>query len=93
MKHGISDDFSHEPKTVKQARVSSPKPSVKRHMSPKDGGSEQGREDSSAMSKSPDLQVAPSWPPHESKRGQKKSSSVSDNSLSLPPAKVNHRCT
>ena len=99
MKHRLSDDFGLQPKTVKQARVSSPKPSVKRYMSPKGGGSGQPREregDPSAVSKSCDVQVAPSPPPHESKRGQKRSpsgSSVSDDSLSPLPVKVNYRCT
>ena len=68
-------------------------------MSPKGGGSEQGRErevDPSAVSKSSDLQLAPSRLPRASNRGQKRSpsgSSVSDDSLLLPPVKVNHRCT
>ena len=68
-------------------------------MSPKGGGSEQERErevDPSAVSKSSDLQLAPSRLPHESKRGQRRSpsgSSVSDDSLSLPLVEVNHRCT
>ena len=94
--HRLSDDFSLEPE-LKKVRVSSPKPSVERHMSSKGGGSGQGRErewDSSAVSKSSDFQVAS--PPHESKRGQKRSlsgSSVSDDSLSPPLVKVNYRCT
>ena len=100
VKHRLSDDFSLEPelKTVKQARVSSPKPSVERHMSHKGGGSRQERErewDSSAVSKNSDFQIAPPTPPHN-KRGQKRSpsgSSVSDDSLSPLPVKVNHRCT
>ena len=61
-------------------------------LSPK--GGEQGRErETSVASKSCDLQVSPS---HESKRGQTSSSSgssVSDDSLSPPPVKVNYRCT
>ena len=99
VKHQLSDDFSQEQKTVKQAQVSIPKPSVKRHMSSKGGGGEQGREregNPSAVSKSYDLQVAPPTPPHESKREHKRSlsgSSVSDDSLSPPPVKVNYRCT
>ena len=99
VKHQLFDDFSHEQMTVKQARISSPKPSVKRHMSPKGGGSGQGRErevDPSAVSRSYDLEVAPRLPTHESKRGQKRSLSgsyESDDSLSPPPVKVNHRCT
>ena len=94
VKRQLSDDFSQKQMTAKQARVSSPKPSVKRHMSHKGGGSGQERErewDPSAMSKSSDLQVAPFPPPHESKRGQKRSptgSSGSDDSLSPPPVKV-----
>ena len=55
VKRQLSDDFSQEQKTVKQARVSSPKPSDKRHMFPKGGGSEQWRErkgNPSAVSKS-----------------------------------------
>ena len=96
MKHPLSDDF-HELKTAKQARVSSQKSSNKWHMSPKGGGSGQEREregDPSTESKSCDLQVAFSSPPHESKRGRKRSlsgSSVSDDSLSPPLVKVNHR--
>ena len=101
VKHRLSDDFSLEPelKTVKQARVSSPKPSVERHMSHKGGGSRQEREreyDSSAVSKSSDFQVAPPPPPYDNKRGQKRSpsgSSVSDDSLTPSPVKVNHWCT
>ena len=95
VKRQLSDDFSQEQKTVKQARVSSSKPSVKRHMSHKGGGSEQWREregDPSAVSTSCNLQVAPPTPPHESKRGQKRSlsgSSVSDDSLSPPTVTVN----
>ena len=99
VKHLPSDDFSLEPRKVKQARASSPKPSIKRHMSPKGGVSGQARKregDPSAVSESCDLQVAPSPPPHESKRGQKRSpsgSSVSDDSLSPPPLKVDYRRT
>ena len=101
VKHRLSDDFTLEPelKTVKQARLSSPKPSVERLMSHKGGGSRQERErewDSSAVSKSSDFQITPPPPPHDNKRGQKRSpsgSSVSDDSLSPPPVKVNHRCT
>ena len=99
VKHQPSDDFSLDPKTVKQARASSPEPSVKRHMSPKDGGSGQGREreaDLSAVSRSYDLEVASHLPTHESKGGQKRSLSgsyESDDSLSPPSVKVNHRCT
>ena len=99
VKHRLPDDFNLEQKRVKQARVSSPKPSVKRHMSSKGGSSEQGREregDPSVVSKSYDLQVAPHLPPHESNRGQKRSlsgSSGSDDSLPPPPVKVNHWCT
>ena len=98
VKHRLPDEFSLEPKMMKQARVSSPKPILKRHMSPEGGGSGHRRErkgDPSAVSKSCDVQVAP-LPPHESKRGQKRSpsgSSVSDDSLSPPPVKVNYRCT
>ena len=98
VKHQLSNDFSLEPKTVKQARISSPKPSVKRHMSHKGGGSGQGRErevEPSAVSRSYDLEVAPCLPTHESKCGQKRSLSASyesDDSLSPPPVKVNHRC-
>ena len=97
VKHRLSSDSSQVPKIVKKAQVSSLKPSVKRHMSSKGGGSEQGREregDHSALSKSCDLQVAP--PPHASKSGQKRSlsgSSMSDDSLSPPLIKVNQRCT
>ena len=68
VKHRLSSDSSQVPKIVKKARVSSLKPSDKRHMSSKGGGSEHGREregDPSALSKSCDLQVAP--PPHASK--------------------------
>ena len=96
VKRRISEDFSVEQKTVKQPRVSSPKPSVKSHMPLKGDGCEQWRkreEDPSAVPKSCDLQVAP---PHENKRGQKRSrrcSSVSDDSLSPHPVKVNHRGT
>ena len=101
VKHRLSDDFSLEPelKRVKQARVSSPKPSVERLMSHKGGGSWQERErewDSSAVSKSSDFQIAPPTPSHDNKRGQKRSPSgsyESDDSLSPPPVKVNHRCT
>ena len=101
VKHQLSHDFSLEPelKTVKRARVSSPKPSVERLMSHKGGGSQQERErewESSAVSKSSDFQIAPPPLPHDNKRGQKRSlsgSSVSDDSLSSPPVKVNHRCT
>ena len=82
---------------VKQTQVSGRKPSVKKHLSPKGGGQAREREgDPSAVSKSFDLQDAPPPPPHESKRGQKRSpsgSSVSDDSVSPPPVKVNHRCT
>ena len=95
VKHQLSDDFSLEPKKVKQARISSPIPSVERHMSHKGGGSGQGRErevNSSVVSRSYDLEVAPRLPMHESKRGQKRSC-VSDDSLSPPPVKVNYRCT
>ena len=59
--------------------------------------SEQGSErkvDHSAVSKSYDLQVAPPPPPQENERGQKRSpsgSSVSDDSLSPTPVKVNYR--
>ena len=96
VKHQLSDDFSLEPKKVKQARISSPKPSVKRHMFPKGGGSGQGWEREvkpSTVSRSYDLEVAPHLPMHESKGGQKRSLSgsyESDDSLSPPPVKVNH---
>ena len=92
----LSDDFSLEPNQHEypvQTQV------IRRYMSSTDGGSGQGREregDPSAVSESSDLQVAPPLPPHESKRGQKRSpsgSSVSDDSLSPPPVKVNFRCT
>ena len=95
VKRQLSDDFSQEQKTVKQARLSSSKLSVKRHMSPEGGGSEQWREregDPSAVSKSYGLQVATPPPPHENKGGQKRSlsgSSVSDDSPSPPTVKVN----
>ena len=62
-------------------------------------GSEQGREregDTSAGSKSCDIQDVPPLPPHESKRGQKRSPSgspLSDDLLSPPPVKVNCRHT
>ena len=66
-------------------------------MSPKGGGQAREREGGpSTVSKSFDLQEAPPPPPHESKRGQKRSpsgSSVSDDSVSPPPVKVNNRCT
>jgi len=97
VKHQLSYDFSLEPKTVKQAQVSSPKQSVNRHMSSIGGDSGQGwkREvDPSAVSRSYDLEVAPRLPTHESKGGQKRSLSgsyESDDSLSPPPVKVNHR--
>ena len=97
VKHQLSSDSSQVPMIVKKARVSSLKPSVKRHRSSKGGGSEHGWEregDPSALSKSYGLQVAP--PPHASKSGQKRSlsgSSMSDDSLSPPLIKVNHRCT
>ena len=99
VKHQLSDDFSLDPKTVKQAQISSPKPSVERHLSPKGGGSGQGREreeNPSAVSRSYDLEVAPHLPTHESKSGQMRSltgSYGSHDSLSPPPVKVNHRCT
>ena len=96
VKYQLWDDFSLEPKTVKQAQISNLKPSVERHMSPKGGGSGQGRErevDPSAVSRSYDLEVVPRLATHESKRGQKRSLSgsyESDDSLSPPPVKVNH---
>ena len=42
VKHQLSDDFSLESKIVKEARISNQKPSVKRHMSSKGGGSGKG---------------------------------------------------
>ena len=53
VKHQPSDDFNLDPKTVKQARASSPKPSVKSHMSPKGGGSGQGWEREADLSQCP----------------------------------------
>ena len=73
VKHRLSNDFSLEPKTVKQARVSSPKLSVKRHMSPKGDGGGGGQAweregDPSAVSKNFDLQDASPPPPREQER-------------------------
>ena len=95
VKHQLSNDFSLEQKTVKQARISNPKQSVNRHMSSIGGDSGQGWErevDPSAVSRSYDLEVAPRLLTHESKGGQKRSPSgsyESDDSLSPPPVKVN----
>ena len=106
VKHQHSDDSSLEPKTVKQARVSSPTSMSIQHEHPaqsqllRGSGSERGREregDTSAVSNSCDMQVAPPLPPHDSKRGGQKrspsSSSLSDDSLSPLPVKVNYRRT
>ena len=105
VKHQRSDDSSREPKTVKQARVSSPTSMSIQHEHPAQSqllrgrSSEQGREregDTSTVSKSCDVEAAPPLSPHEGKRGQKRSPSsspLSDDSLSPPPVKVNYRRT
>ena len=105
VKHQRSDDSSQEPKKVKQARVSSPTSMSIQLKYPaqsqllRGSGSGRGREregDTSAVSKSCDMQVTPPLPPHEGKRGIKRSPSgspLSDDSLSPPPVKVNYRHT
>ena len=106
VKHQHSDDSSLEPKTVKQARVSSPTSMSIQHKHPaqsqllRGSGSERGNReregDTSAASKSCDVEAAPPLPPHEDKRGIKRSpsgSSLSDDSLSPRPVKVNYRRT
>ena len=105
VKHQRSDDSSLELKAVKQARVSSPTSMSIQHKYPaqsqllRGSGSGRGREregDTSAVSKSCDVEAAPPLPPPEGKRGQKRSPSgspSSDDSLSPPPVKVNYRCT
>ena len=105
VKHQRSDDSSLDPKTVKQARVSSPTSMSIQHEHPaqsqllRGNGSERGREregDTSAVSKSCDVEAAPPLPPHEDKTGIKRSPSgspLSDDSLSLPPVQVNYRHT
>ena len=105
VKHQRSDDSSLEPKMVKQAQISSPTGMSIQHKHPAQSqlltgrGNERGREregDTSAVSKSCDMQDVPPLLPHESKRGQKRSPSgspLSDDSLSPPPVKVNYRRT
>ena len=105
VKHQHSNDSSREPRTVKQARIFSPTSMNIQHKHPaqsqllRGSGNERGRErkgDTSAVSKSCDVQVAPPLPAHDSKKGQKRSPSgspLSDDSLSPPPVKVNYRHT
>ena len=89
VEHRLSDEFNLETKKVKQLQA---KPSVERHMSPKVGSEQESERkgDTSGVSKSCDLQDVPPLPPQKRSPG---GSSVSDDSLSPPPAKVNYRYT